>query len=59
MSEGNTNETGAAIKLRLPAAFKAEVEEAAESMHISVSALTRIALAEYIKEHAKASGTAA
>lgn len=41
--------TNSAIKLRLPAEFKAEIESTAAAMHISVSAMTRLALAEYIK----------
>jgi predicted transcriptional regulator len=42
--------TESAIRLRLSADFKGEIEKAAEAMHISVSALTRIALAEYLRE---------
>lgn len=53
MSEENQNEQepGASIKLRLPASFKEEVEAVAGSLQISVSALTRLALVSYMKEH--------
>jgi hypothetical protein len=51
MSEDELTETGSAIKLRVPTNFKAEVEDLALEMHISVSALTRLALGEYIKSH--------
>lgn len=51
MSEENQTEqeSGASIKLRLPASFKEEVEAAAGSLQISVSALTRLALVSYMK----------
>jgi len=42
----------ASIKLRVSEPFKAEIETAAESLHISVSALARLAMAEYIRVHA-------
>jgi hypothetical protein len=48
MSEEQNTES--AIRLRLSAEFKGEIEKAAEAMHISVSALTRMALAEYLRE---------
>ena len=52
MSEENIEiQSGADIKLRLPAEFKSEIETAAKAMHISVSAMTRLALAEYIRLH--------
>lgn len=38
-----------AIKLRVDSAFKAEIEDAAREMHVSVSAFTRLALADYVK----------
>lgn len=38
-----------AIKLRIEQSFKAEIEEAAKEMHLSVSAFTRLALAEYVR----------
>jgi predicted transcriptional regulator len=38
-----------ALKVRVPKGFKDEIEVVAEEMHISVSALTRLALADYLK----------
>lgn len=55
MSDDSTeSNSGKDIKLRLPAEFKAEIEAAAKSMHISVSAMTRLALAEYIQNNRRA-----
>lgn len=45
----NPTEQEPAIKLRIDSAFKAEIEEAAREMHVSVSAFTRLALADYVK----------
>lgn len=45
-----TNNNSDYIKLRASQDFKTEVEEFASSREISVSALTRIALVEYMKK---------
>lgn len=44
-------ETDTTIKLRVSDDFKENVESFASTREISVSALTRIALAEYIEKH--------
>lgn len=49
MSDSNQDHKESAIKLRLPSDFKAEIEETASELRISVSALSRLALAEYIR----------
>lgn len=49
MNADQQNQSDSAIKLRVPQDFKGEIEELAASMRISVSALTRLALGEYIK----------
>lgn len=49
MSEQNQDQKESAIKLRLPSDFKAEIEKTAADLHISVSALSRLALAEYVR----------
>lgn len=51
----NPTEQDPAIKLRVDSAFKAEIEEAAREMHVSVSAFTRLALADFVKAR-KAAG---
>jgi antitoxin component of RelBE/YafQ-DinJ toxin-antitoxin module len=50
MSEDYQADTAPAIKLRVESSFKAEIEEAAKEMHLSVSAFTRLALAELIRQ---------
>lgn len=54
MSEDNQAEAGAVIKVRLPAEFKEELERFADAKHISMSALVRLSLGEYIKPAASA-----
>lgn len=43
---------GSTIKLRVSPEFKKEVEEFAEGCEVSVSALTRMALAEKVRKQA-------
>jgi hypothetical protein len=38
------------LKFKVSEALKAEIEEAAKEMHLSVSAFTRLALAELIRQ---------
>lgn len=43
-----TESEGAAIKLRIAPEFKAEIEAAAKARHISVAALVRLAVGDYL-----------
>lgn len=47
-NEGISSE-GTSIKLRVPVDFKTRIEAAAAERHVSVSALVRLAMVEYLK----------
>lgn len=49
-----TEKEGAAIKLRVAPEFKQAIEEAARERHISVAALMRLAVGDYLRAEREA-----
>jgi predicted HicB family RNase H-like nuclease len=49
MSKQEETEAATTIKLRIAPEFKAEIEAAARDRHVSVSALVRLAMVDYLR----------
>jgi hypothetical protein len=49
MSKQDETEAATTIKLRIAPEFKAEIEAAARDRHVSVSALVRLAMVDYLR----------
>lgn len=56
MDTENESKDSVTMRLRVAPEFKAEVEAVAKSKQLSVSALARLALAEYVEANHRAGG---